>query len=179
VRNLYVRVGGDVAPFAASLRAAIRAADRGIAVREIVTLGDLEERSVARERLVSTLTGVFGLLAVAVACLGLYGMLSYSVVRRTNEIGIRLALGATLSNIRWLVLRETAMFVAFGMAAGLIVALPALRLVDALLYGVSATDPETFVMSAALLSAVAVVTSVGPAWRASRVDPLVALRTEE
>jgi predicted permease len=179
VRNLYARVAGDVAPFERELRAAVRAADRGIAVSEVVTLAELEERSIARERLVSTLTGAFGLLAVAVACLGLYGMLSYSVARRANEIGIRLALGATVSSIRWLVLRETAIFVAAGMVAGLAVALPALRLIEALLYGVSVADPVTFAASAAMLAAVALATSAGPAWRASRIDPIVALKADE
>src|SRR5579864_6700712 len=90
IRNVYVRVDGDTAPAAQNLRGVIRSADRGIAVREVVTLAELEERSIARERLVSTLTGAFGLLAVAVACLGLYAMVSYSVARRTNEIGVRL-----------------------------------------------------------------------------------------
>jgi macrolide transport system ATP-binding/permease protein len=178
IRNVYVRIDGDVAAAAQSLRAAIRNADRGIAVREVVTLAELEERSIARERLVSTLTGVFGLLAVAVACLGLYAMVSYSVARRTNEIGIRLALGASPGSVRWLVLRETLMLVALGIAAGVLVTMPALRLVGSLLYGLSARDPATLAAAAATLCSVAVLAGGGPAWRASRVDPALALRND-
>ncbi|HEY2905982.1 MAG TPA: ABC transporter permease [Vicinamibacterales bacterium] len=178
IRNVYVRVDGDVVSAAQSLRSVIRNADRGIAVREVVTLAELEERSIARERLVSTLTGAFGILAVAVACLGLYAMVSYSVARRTNEIGIRLALGASLANVRWLVLRETIILVAFGIAAGIAVTMPALRFVEALLYGLSTRDPATLAFAAATLCTVAVVAGAGPAWRASRVDPARALRAD-
>src|SRR5205823_2336634 len=141
IRNVYVRVDGDVASAAQSLRGVIRNADRGIAVREVVTLAELQQRSVARERLVSTLTGAFGLMAVAVACLGLYAMVSYSVVRRTNEIGIRLALGASRGNVRWLVLQETIVLVVIGIVAGVLATIPALRFVEALLYGLSTRDP--------------------------------------
>jgi ABC-type antimicrobial peptide transport system permease subunit len=176
MRSVYARIDGDVASAARHLRDVIRRADRGIAVREVVTLAELEERSVARERLVSTLTGAFGLLAVAVACLGLYAMVSYSVARRTNEIGVRLALGASLGNVRWLVLRETLALVAAGIAAGLVATVPALRFVEALLYGLSAHDPTTMALAAATLGAVAVIAGAGPAWRASRVDPATALR---
>ena len=178
IRNVYVRVDGDVVSAAQNLRGVIRKADRGIAVREVVTLAELEERSVARERLVSTLTGVFGILAVAVACLGLYAMVSYSVARRTNEIGIRLALGASLANVRWLVLRETLVLVVFGITAGIAVTMPALRFVAALLYGLSTRDPATLTFAAATLCTVAVIAGAGPAWRASRVDPARALRAD-
>ncbi|HTK28756.1 MAG TPA: ABC transporter permease [Vicinamibacterales bacterium] len=178
LRNVYARMDGDVAAAARALREVIRAADRGIAVREVVTLAELEERSVARERLVSTLTGVFGLLAVAVACLGLYAMVSYSVTRRTNEIGIRLALGASRSSVRWLVMRETLALAALGIGVGVIVTIPALGLVEALLYGLSAHDPAALTLSAATLAAVAGLAGAGPAWRASRVDPARALRSE-
>jgi predicted permease len=178
IRNVYVRVDGDVSAAAQGLRAAIRGADRGIAVREVVTLAELEERSIARERLVSTLTGAFGLLAVAVACLGLYAMVSYSVARRTNEIGIRLALGASLANVRWLVLRETIALVGAGIAAGVVLTVPSLRFVGALVYGLSARDPTTLAAAAATLLTVALLAGGGPAWRASNVDPALALRNE-
>jgi predicted permease len=178
IRNVYVRVEGDIAPAAQNLRSVIRTADRGIAVREVVTLAELEERSIARERLVSTLTGAFGLLAVAVACLGLYAMVSYSVARRTNEIGIRLALGASVGNVRWLVLRETIVLVGVGIATGLCTTIPALQFVGALLYGLSARDPFTLISTTATLCAVAVLAGAGPAWRASRLDPALALRIE-
>jgi predicted permease len=178
IRNVYVRVDGDAAPAAQNLRGVIRNADRGIAVREVVTLAELEERSIARERLISTLTGTFGLLAVAVACLGLYAMVSYSVARRRNEIGIRLALGASLANVRWLVLRETIVLVLAGIAAGVLIAMPALHFVEALVYGLSTRDPLTLIAAAATLCLVALVAGAGPAWRASRLDPALALRIE-
>ena len=178
LRNVYVRVDGDAVAATQSLRAVIRNADRGIAVREVLTLAELEERSVARERLVSTLTGAFGLLAVAVACLGLYAMVSYSVARRTNEIGIRLALGASRSSVRWLVIRETIVLVAIGIGAGILATVPALQFVGSLLYGLSARDPITLASAAAVLCLVAVLAGAGPAWRASRLDPSLALRLE-
>jgi ABC-type antimicrobial peptide transport system permease subunit len=179
IRNVYVRVdGGDVASASRGLREAIRQADKGIAVREVVTLADLEQRSVARERLVSTLTGAFGLLAVAVACLGLYAMVSYSVAQRTNEIGVRLALGASVGNVRWLVLRETLLLGGLGVAVGIATTIPSLRLVQALLYGLSTDDPATLGAAATILAAVAAIAGAGPAWRASRVDPALALRID-
>jgi predicted permease len=177
-RSLYVRVSGEVTPALAGVRNAIRSVDRGIAVREVVTLGELERRSVARERLVSTLTSAFGLLAVAVACLGLSGMVSYSVARRTSEIGIRLALGATLGNVRWLVLRESIAVVTIGLAVGVALAIPALRFMDALVYGVAPRDPATLASAAATLACVGVLAGAVPAWRASRLNALIALRME-
>ena len=178
MRNVYVRFTGDGRLAAQQLRSAVRQADRAIAVREVVTLAELEERSVARERLVSTLTGTFGLLAVAVSCLGLYAMVSYSIAGRTNEIGIRLALGASPASVRWLVLRETLALVAVGIAAGIATTIPTLRLVETLLYGLSASDPFTFACAIATLSTVAIIAGLGPAWRASRVDPSTALRID-
>lgn len=178
IRSMYLRVDGDAAAATQSLRGVIRNADKGIAVREVLTLAQVEERSVARERLVSTLTGAFGLLAVAVACLGLYAMVSYSVARRTNEIGIRLALGASVMNVRWLVLRETIILVVAGIAAGVFATLPAFTFVESLLYGLSTRDPLTLISAGATLCVVAVLAGAGPAWRASRLDPALALRIE-
>ena len=105
--TLYVRVAGSAADAKASLVQAVAAAEPELAVREVVTVAELAERTVARERLVSQLTGTFGLLAVGVACLGLYATVWYSVAQRRNEIGVRLALGASPGSVRWLVLRET------------------------------------------------------------------------
>ena len=178
MRNLYIRVRGNIGNASQQLRAAIRQADRGIAVREVVTLAELEQRSIARERLVSTLTSAFGLLAVAVACLGLYAMVSYSVARRTNEIGIRLALGASPASVSWLVLRETVLLVGAGIAAGVAATVPALRLIGSLLYGLSTYDPMTITAAIATLAVVATLGGLGPAWRASHVDPALALRID-
>jgi hypothetical protein len=178
IRNLYLRTRGDVRHASDALRAAVREADRGIAVREVVTLAELGERSIARERLVSTLTSTFGLLAVAVACLGLYAMVSYSVARRRNEIGVRLALGASPANVRWLVLRETLLLVVFGLIAGVVATLPAAQLIASLLYGMTARDPLAWTGAVAMLAVVAMLAGAAPAWRASRVDPAITLRID-
>jgi len=143
-----------------------------------VTLADLAERTVVRERLVSQLTAVFGVLAVIVACLGLFGTVSYSVVRRTNEIGVRLALGAAPMSVCWLVLRETLVLVAVGGLVGLAALLPTLKYVSTLLYGLSPHDPATLAAAASVLIFVGALAGAVPAWRASRVNPLTALRTE-
>jgi predicted permease len=178
MRNVYVRTNGDVRQAIDELRGVVRQADRGIAVREVVTLAELEERSIARERLVSMLTSAFGLLAVAVACLGLYAMVSYSVARRTNEIGIRLALGASPASVRWLVMRETLLLVAIGLVSGVAATMPTVRLVASLLYGMTARDPVAFAFAVMTLSIVAMLAGAAPAWRASRVDPSIALRID-
>jgi ABC-type antimicrobial peptide transport system permease subunit len=136
----------------------------------------LAVRTISRERLLSRLTGLFGLLAVAVACLGLYGTVSYSVVRRTNEIGVRLALGADPGRVRWLVLRETLVLVAVGIAAGVGLSVATLGVAETMLFGLSPRDPATFAAAAAGLLAIGALAGAVPAWRASRVDPIRALR---
>jgi ABC-type antimicrobial peptide transport system permease subunit len=178
LRNLYVRTAGSPESVASALARAVQEADRNLAVREVVTLADLAERSVVRERLVSQLTTVFGGLAVVVACLGLFGTVSYSVVRRTSEIGVRLALGAAPIRVYWLLLRETLVLVVLGGAVGLAAILPALQYVSTLLYGLSPRDPATLATAAAVLLIVGTIAGAVPAWRASRVDPLTALRSE-
>jgi predicted permease len=176
LRNMYVRVSGSPETVKQDLRRAITSAAPNLAVREPATLGEVAARTVTSERLVSQLTAMFSLLAVAVACLGLYGTVSYSVTRRTNEIGIRLALGASTSSIRWLVMRETLMLVVVGSVVGLGVLLPSVKVLASLLYGLSPRDPLTLVASFAMLVAVAVIAGAIPALRASRVNPTTALR---
>jgi len=175
-RNLYVRVAGSADGAKAALARAVATAEPSLAVREVVTLGELTERGISRERLVSRLTGAFGILAVLVACLGVYGTLSYSVTRRTNEIGVRLALGADPSSVRWLVLRETLTLVSIGIVAGVIVILPSFTYLQTLLYGLSPRDPATIASAAAALIIMGVLAGLVPAVRASRVDPMSALR---
>jgi ABC-type antimicrobial peptide transport system permease subunit len=143
-----------------------------------VTLAELAERTVSNERLISQLTGTFGVVAVLVACLGLYGTVSYSVVRRTSEIGVRLALGATPSQVRWLVLRETLVLVAAGSVSGVILVAAAMRLAATLLYGLSPYDPATLAAATLALATMGLLASLLPAWRASRVEPTAALRAE-
>ena len=176
--TLYVRVAGSAADAKASLVQAVAAAEPELAVREVVTVAELAERTVARERLVSQLTGTFGLLAVGVACLGLYATVSYSVAQRRNGIGVRLALGASPGSVRWLVLRETLSLIGIGVVAGLVLVIPSFTFLSTLLYGLSPRDPTTLGAAALGLFALGVVAGLVPAWRASRVDPVTALRAE-
>jgi predicted permease len=176
--NLYVRVAETAGGIHDALRGAIARVEPTVAVREVVTLAELSSRSVALERLISSLMSTFGVIAVVIACLGLFGTLSYSVARRTGEIGVRLALGADPAAVRWMVLRESIALVALGCAAGLVAVLALVRFVSALLFGVSPYDPLTLGIATVAVVLVSFVASAVPAWRASRVDPLAALRAE-
>jgi predicted permease len=132
----------------------------------------------AEERLMATLSGFFGLLAVLLAVVGLYGVISYIVAMRRNEIGIRMALGATRGNVVAIIVRQTLVLLALGVAVGVVLALAAVRTASSLLFGLQPSDPLTFAAAAALLATIALVASFLPARRASRVDPMVALRYE-
>jgi predicted permease len=177
-RNLYVKTDGAVDPVRNALREAIHRAAPGLAIREVVTLGELSERTVATERLMSDLTTLFGLLGVVVASLGLYGTIAYSVARRTNEIGVRLALGASPSGVRWMVVKETLWLVAAGAAAGVALMLPLGRALSSVLFGVTGRDPRTLVLSAATVIVIGLIAGAVPAFRASRVNPTSALRAD-
>jgi predicted permease len=130
------------------------------------------------ERLMAMLSGFFGLLAVLLAVVGLYGVISYIVAMRRNEIGIRMALGATRGNVVAIIVRQTLAVLALGVAVGVVLAVPAVRTASSLLFGVQPNDPLTFAAATALLFTIALVASALPARRASRVDPMVALRYE-
>jgi len=124
------------------------------------------------------LSGFFGVLALLLASIGLYGLMAYTVTRRTSEIGIRMALGAQRRNVLWLVLRETLVLVLFGVAIGLPLAFASTRLIASHLFGVTPNDPTTIAMATVLLVIVALLACYLPARRAARVDPMVALRCE-
>jgi putative ABC transport system permease protein len=136
------------------------------------------DESILRERLMATLSGFFGLLALLLACIGLYGILSYGVASRTNEIGIRMALGAKARDVLWLILREAVWLVLIGVAVGVPIIIATTRLVSTLLYGLKANDPLSLGLAALVLFVVAMGAGYIPARRATRVDPLVALRYE-
>jgi predicted permease len=136
------------------------------------------EATILRERLMATLSGFFGLLALVLACIGLYGILSYSVASRTNEIGIRMALGAGRRDVLWLILREALLLVIAGVAVGLPLIFALTRLASTLLFGLTPTDPVSLILAALLMLAVALVAGYLPSRRATRVDPLEALRCE-
>jgi ABC-type antimicrobial peptide transport system permease subunit len=141
-------------------------------------LSDELDRTLVRERLIARVLGAFALLAVVLAAAGLYGVLAYSVTRRTGEIGIRFALGATRGAVLWPVLMESAKVVALGVAVGIAAALALTHLLSSLLYGVKPTDGRVLGGVVLCLFFVALAASVIPAWRASRVNPLIALRYE-
>ena len=145
---------------------------------EFTTLDEQLATSLARPRLLATLSGFFGVLALLLAVIGLYGTISYSVARRRNEIGIRIALGAARLGMLRMVAGEAGNVVALGVALGALLALATNRLVASFLYGVTATDPATMTLSALILAAVAMAAGMVPAWRAAGVDPMVTLRED-
>ena len=130
------------------------------------------------ERLVATLSTLFGLLALALACVGLYGIMAYSVARRTNEIGIRMALGAQQADVLWMVLKDALVMVGIGLAIGIPTALASSRVISSLLFGLSAHDPWTIAAASVVLLGVALFAGYLPARRATKVDPMVALHYE-
>jgi predicted permease len=138
----------------------------------------LIEATILRERLIATLSDFFGVLALLLACIGLYGILSYGVASRTNEIGIRMALGAQRLDVFWLILREALVLVIVGVVVGLPIIFAVTRLASTLLFGLTPTDPVSLSLAGLLLLAVAMVAGYLPSRRATKVDPMVALRCE-
>jgi predicted permease len=176
--TLAVRTPGDPLTLAPAIRRAIQSIAATVPVTRGATLSAQIDRSLVRERLMTRILSGFAGLALLLAAVGLYGVLGYAVTRRTNEIGIRLALGAARSTVLWSVLRESWALVAIGVALGVPAALALTRLLSSLLYGVTPTDPWVLGGVIACLFAVALAAAAQPAWRAVRVDPLVALRYE-
>jgi predicted permease len=173
-----LRAAGPPAGIAARVRQELRALDPNLPVLRIDTLEEQLDDVLAQERLIATLSVAFSALATLLACLGLYGVMSYMVVRRTNEIGIRMALGARRGDVLSMILKETLELVLAGTVIGVPVALMTTRLIANRLFGVSAGDPITIGGVVLLVYVVAALAGFLPAQRASRVDPLVALRYE-
>jgi len=173
-----VRYNGDFAAISHEVQQTIRSIDRTIPITRVTTLDEQIERTLTNERLVAQLSSFFGLLAVFLSCIGIYGLMSYVVSRRTNEIGIRMALGAARFNVRWMVMREIIVLVVAGIALGIPITFAASRLIANMLYGVHGSDPISVAGAATLLLLVAMCAGYFPARRASRVDPIVALRYE-
>jgi ABC-type antimicrobial peptide transport system permease subunit len=147
-------------------------------IDDVVSLSDHVGRSLVQQKLIARLAAFFGLLALLLACVGLYGVMSYGVARRTNEIGIRMALGAQGRSVLWLVLREALLLVVIGLVVGVLASLAVTKTAASLLYELKPNDPLTIVLATLLLTAVAVLAGYLPARRAARVDPMVALRDE-
>jgi predicted lysophospholipase L1 biosynthesis ABC-type transport system permease subunit len=175
---LDVRVAADPARVGADLRRAVADAEPRLVVRNVVAIEDSLERSLTRDRLVAYMASGFGATALLLACVGLYGVLSYSVVRRTREIGVRAALGARPGDLLRLVIADGMRVVIIGIALGVAGAVAGARLVEALLFGIAPFDPLTYVGVIATLAAASVVACYLPARRAAGVNPVVALRME-
>jgi predicted permease len=176
--NFAVRTAIEPGGMIASVRQAVREVDSNLPLFDIKTQSEQAEQSIAQERLFAQLTGAFGLLALLLSAIGLYGVLSYSVARRTAEIGIRMALGAERWDVISMIMRSVMILVLLGVALGLGGALAATRMISGMLYGITPTDPWTIVLAVLVLMAVAMLAGFLPARRASRVDPLAALRYE-
>jgi predicted permease len=172
-----VRAAGDPAALMPAVQAAVRAIDPTLPVLDLRTQQEQVERLNASERLFAWLSTFFGMTAVALAVTGLHGLLAQAVQRRRGEFGLRLAVGATPSNVGGMIVREAIVLAATGVALGLGAAAILSRLVSAMLFGITARDPVTYGGAAALVLAAAVAISLIAARRASRVEPLVALRT--
>jgi putative ABC transport system permease protein len=178
IYNIEARTIGDPAVVSQAIRQALAIAEPRLPIREIVTLGDLLDRSVRPERMVSRVVGLFGVLAALLAAVGLYGVLSYAVARRTNELGVRLALGASPGGLRRLVVGDSMRLVITGVVVGLGLMLVSLGLVRQLVFGISPRDPVSVVAAVVVLLTVGFGAAAVPAWRASRVDPVIALRRD-
>jgi len=174
----YVRTLAHPSVLAPSIRRMIREVDPTADLGRLRTMHDVIDDHLFQERAVSQLAGLFSLCALALACLGLYGTLSYGVARRTQEIGLRIALGARAGDVLALVLRQGMVLALAGCVLGLVLAVVLTRIVSSLLYGVAPTDPLTYVLTVLLLLVVALQACYFPARRAAKIDPMVALKHE-
>ena len=174
----YVRTTAEPSQMFQALRSAVRRLDANLPLYKMRTVDEQMDQSLLTERLIAILSTVFGLLATVLAIVGLYGVMAYTVNRRTREIGIRMALGAVSRNVIWLVMREVVMLIGVGVAIGLPAAWGLSRLVQTQLYGITPNDPATLAMATLLLVIVACAAGYIPALRATRVDPVTALHYE-
>ena len=175
---IQIRTLGDPAKVAGEVRRALAGIDSNLPILDVRTLNQKVDGFLNQEQLISQLSAFFALLALVLACIGLYGVMSYNVVRRTNEIGIRMALGAQSGGVLWLVLKECLLLLAAGIAVGIPVTLAAGGLVRSQLFGLSPSDPFTVAVAVLSIGVVTLLAAYLPARRASRVDPVVALRFE-
>jgi predicted permease len=178
LRNIDVSAYGDPAALASAVRSAIQVMEPNLTVRSIRTMTEQVNRTLTQEHAVAWLSGLFSALATVLACLGLYGLLSYKVSNQTREIGIRMALGAERASVQWLVVRDALLLTFIGVTIGLALSLATTRFLRSLLFGLSSTDAATYLTVALVLTGFALIASLLPARRASKVDPMVALRYE-
>jgi predicted permease len=176
--NFEIRTLGDPGAFIEAARKQISSFDSRVPVTRVRTLDELIDSSISDEIAIAKLSTVFGLLALLLACIGLYGVVSYAVSGRTREIGVRMALGANRQNVLWLVLREALKLAAVGVVIGIPAALAASRLIQSMLFHLTTLDPYSMLIVILLLGAVATIAGFIPAQRATKVNPVIALRYE-
>ncbi len=176
--TILIRTSNDPAKTIADLRATVAQVDPNLPLLQVTTIHDQVSNLISHDELISTLTSLFSLLALLLAAIGLYGVMSYNVARRTNEIGIRLALGAQSANVRRMIMRESLVLLAIGTALGLPLAVMATRIVKEQLFAIDTVDPISFAVALLVVSLMTVIASWLPARRAARVDPVTALRCE-
>jgi predicted permease len=176
--TLQARASGDPLQLMGAVQREVQALDKDLPVFGVKTMSQHLQGALMAPQLAAAVLGVFGAVAMLLAAVGIYGVVSYAVAQRTREFGLRMALGALPRNVAWLALRKGMAPVWMGMAIGLVASLAATRLLESFLYGVSASDPMTYAAAAILLGAVALLASYIPARRATKVDPMIALRSE-
>jgi macrolide transport system ATP-binding/permease protein len=173
-----LRTAGDPLKYARSVREIVHDADVRVPVTDLASQEQRIEQHIGDEILFARLSAGFAMLALSIACVGLYGTMSYMVARRTGEIGIRMALGVPRGRVVWMILRQVAILAAVGLAIGLPMAYAASRLVGSLLFGIKPGDPASIVIAVATMLIAVIAAAYAPAYRASRIDPLIALRSE-
>ena len=176
--NLCVRTSADPKQLAGAIRREVGSLDSAIPVLQTLTMAEQFDNNISQERIVTTLCGFFGGLALLLSAIGLYGVMAHSVARRSREIGIRMALGAQRDSVLWLVLRETAVMVLAGAAIGVPAALGLTHLVKSFLFGLTPQDPWSIAAAVAVLFVITALAGYLPARRATKVDPMIALRYE-
>jgi ABC-type antimicrobial peptide transport system permease subunit len=176
--TVYLRVSGDAVSYAPVLQRVVRELDASLPIYNVKTFNDQKDEALARERLVAALSGFFAVLALLLAAIGIYGVVAYSVVARTREIGVRMSLGAERGDVLWMIQRNALALTAMGIAIGIPLSLALYRLLESQLFGVKPNDALTLASTVAILAVVAAAAAWIPARRAASIDPATVLRSD-